>query len=197
MWHVETAGGVVFTAPVVVDAAGSWGDEVAAIAGVRPLGLVPKRRTAMILDPAPWVVADWPMTMDAGNHWYARAEARTKLLLSPVDETPTTPQDARPDELDIAIAIDRMQGALDITVRRLEHSWAGLRTFTPDGSLAIGWDATVEGFFWSVGQGGYGIQTSPAQGQLVADLLLGRDVGARRDLARQVDPRRFAAAQAA
>ncbi|MCW3474260.1 NAD(P)/FAD-dependent oxidoreductase [Limobrevibacterium gyesilva] len=196
MWHVEVTGGAAFTAPVVVDAAGAWGDEVAALAGARPLGLVPKRRTAVIVDPAPWQVADWPMLSDAGSTWYARAEARTKLLVSPADETDTYPHDARPDELDVAIAVDRMQQALDIEVRRIEHSWAGLRTFTPDRSLAIGWDREVEGFFWSVGQGGYGIQTSPAQGRLVADLVGGRDPGAARSFLNLVDPKRFHAVSA-
>ena len=103
------------------------------------------------------------------------------------------PHDVQPDELDVAMAVDAMQGALDIEVRRIEHRWAGLRTFTPDRSLAIGWDKVTEGFFWSVGQGGYGIQTSPAQGRLVADLLLGRDPGAAAEIVARVDPARFAA----
>ena len=138
----------------------------------------PCRRTAAIIDPAPLDVA----LADAGRcraHWYARPEARTRLLVSPADETPMHAHDVQPDEFDIAIAIDRMQQALDIAVQRIERSWAGLRTFTPDGSLAFGWDATAEGFFWCVGQGGYGIQTSPAAGKLVADLVAGRDPGER------------------
>jgi D-arginine dehydrogenase len=195
-WEVEVTGGAVFKAPVVIDAAGAWGDEVAACAGVAPLGLQPKRRTALIVDPAPWAVADWPAVTDAVTSWYAKPEARTKLLVSPADETDMPPQDARPDDLDIAIAVDRMQQALDIEVRRVEHSWAGLRSFTPDRSLAIGWDGTVEGFFWSVGQGGYGIQTSPAQGRLVADLVSGRDPGPAAGIVKQVDPRRFSAEKA-
>ncbi|HYZ63106.1 MAG TPA: FAD-binding oxidoreductase, partial [Acetobacteraceae bacterium] len=174
-WHVETSAGAVFAAPIVVDAAGAWGDEVAAQAGVRPLGLEPKRRTGCIIDPAPWQVADWPMINDVAHTWYARPEARTKLMVSPADETEMHPHDVQPDELDVAIAIDRMQQALDIEVRRVEHSWAGLRTFTPDRSLAFGWAADAPGFFWCVGQGGYGIQTSPAAGKLVADVIAGRD----------------------
>ena len=106
------------------------------------------------------------------------------------------PHDVAPDELDVAIAIDRMQQALDIEVRRIEHSWAGLRTFTPDRSLAFGWDGTMEGFFWCVGQGGYGIQTSPAAGKLVADVIAGRDPGAAGVILPAVDPRRFAPAPA-
>ena len=193
LWEVETSGGAVFRAPAVVNAAGSWGDEVAALAGVAPLGLVPCRRTGAIIDPAPYAPEDWPMVMDAAGTWYARPEARTRLMVSPADETPMTPHDVQPDELDIAIGIDRMQQALDIEVRRVERSWAGLRTFTPDHSLAFGWDAVAEGFFWCVGQGGYGIQTSPAAGQLVADLVLGRDPGAAGAIVAAVDPRRFAA----
>jgi D-arginine dehydrogenase len=191
MWHVEVTGGGVFSAPVVVNAAGAWGDEVAAIAGVEKLGLQPKRRTGVIIDPAPWNCTDWPMTHDAVTTWYARPEARTKLMVSPADETPMGPHDVQPDELDIAIAIDRMQQALDIEVKRVEHAWAGLRSFLPDGSFAVGWDATAEGFFWSIGQGGYGIQTSPAAGRLVADLIAGRDPGELADVAATVDPRRF------
>jgi D-arginine dehydrogenase len=131
------------------------------------------------------------MVIDAGHGWYARPEARTRLLVSPADETPMHPHDVQPDELDIALGIDRMQAALAIAVRRVEHAWAGLRTFTPDGSLAFGWDRDVEGFFWSVGQGGYGIQTCPAAGQLVADLVLGRDPGEAASIVPTVDPARF------
>jgi D-arginine dehydrogenase len=190
-WHVEVSGGACFTAPVIVNASGAWGDEVAHQAGVAPLGLQPMRRTAVIVDPAPVDPDGWPMINDVAHTWYCRPEARTKLLVSPADETPMPAHDVRPDELDIAIAIDRVQQALAIEVRRVEHSWAGLRSFTPDRSLAIGWDADAAGFFWSVGQGGYGIQTSPAAGQLVADLVSHRDPGAAASLVKQVDPRRF------
>ena len=131
------------------------------------------------------------MICDVNEEWYARPEARTRLMVSPADETPMHPHDVRPEEIDIALGIDRMQQALDIAVRRVEHSWAGLRTFTPDGSLAFGWDAIASGFFWSVGQGGYGIQTSPAAGRLVADLVLGRDPGEADAIVPAVDPSRF------
>ena len=111
--------------------------------------------------------------------------------MSPADETDMHAHDVRPDELDIALGIDRMQQALDIEVRRVEHSWAGLRTFTPDGSFAIGWDRKVESFFWYVGQGGFGIQTSKAAGQLVADVISGRDPGPAGAVLERTDPRRF------
>ncbi len=191
-WVVETSEGTSFRAPVVVNAAGAWGDVVAEGAGVRPLGLVPKRRTGCVIDPGPYTVRDWPMVNDVNHSWYIRPEARTKLMVSPADETDMHAHDVQPDELDVAIAIDRMQQALAIEVRRVEHSWAGLRTFTPDRSLAFGWDADKPGFFWCVGQGGYGIQTSPAAGKLVADVIAGRDAGPAGAILRAVDPARFA-----
>jgi D-arginine dehydrogenase len=190
-WDVHTIAGDVFRAPVVVNAAGAWGDEVASGAGVTPLGLTPCRRTGAIIDPRPWRVEDWPLLTDVRHSWYVRTEARTRLMVSPADETPMHPHDVQPDEMDIAVAIDRMQRALDIEVRRVERSWSGLRTFAPDRSLAIGWDRSAEGFFWCVGQGGYGIQTSPAAGRLVADLISGRDPGEAADIVTAVDPGRF------
>ena len=193
LWEVEVTGGAVFRAPVVVNAAGAWGDEVALRAGVSPLGLQPKRRTGVIIDPAPWQVGTWPLVHDVDHAWYVRPEARTRLMVCPEDETDMPAHDVQPDELDVAIAIDRMRQALDIDVRRIERSWAGLRTFTPDRSLAIGWDPAAEGFLWSVGQGGYGIQTSPAAGRLVADLLAGRDPGPAAQVLPMVNPARFAA----
>ena len=123
------------------------------MAGVAPIGLRPKRRTAAIVDPSPWDAEHWPMVLDVSEDWYARPEARTRLMVSPADETLSHPHDVQPEEIDIATGIDRMQRALDIEVRRVEHSWAGLRTFTPDGSLAFGWDQWTEGFFLVRGAG--------------------------------------------
>jgi D-arginine dehydrogenase len=191
-WEIETTLGNVFRAPVVVNAAGAWGDEVAVLAGTVPLGLLPCRRTAAIIDPAPFDVFDWPMVCDVNERWYARPESRTRLMVSPADATPTHPHDVQPEELDVAVGVDRMQHVLDIVVRRVEHSWAGLRTFTPDGSLAFGWDRLAAGFFWCVGQGGYGIQTAPAAGRYVADLVLGRVPGDAATLSPLVSPARFA-----
>ncbi len=190
-WHVEVSGGAEFEAPAIVNAAGAWGDSVAMQAGLRPIGLVPKRRTAAVIDPAPFTPHAWPMVGDVDHTWYARCEARTKLMVSPADETPMEPQDIQPDELDIAIGIDRMQQALDIEVRRVEHSWAGLRSFAPDGSLVFGEDPQANRFFWCIGQGGYGIQTAPAAGRLVADLVSGRDPGEPGKLLASITPRRF------
>ncbi|WP_298285580.1 FAD-binding oxidoreductase [Acidocella sp.] len=191
LWHVHTAGGLEIAAPILVNAAGAWGDEVAEIAGLRPLGLVPCRRTAAIIDPAPWQVEHWPMVQSAGHDWYVRTEARTRLMVTPCDETPMPPHDVHPDDLDVAIGIDRMQQALDIEVRRVEHSWAGLRTFSPDRSLAFGFDRDAEGFFWCVGQGGYGIQTAPAASALVAAMIKGEDPGEAGAVIAAIDPMRF------
>ena len=190
-WFAETTGGTTFAAPVLVNASGAWGDEVARIAGVAPIGLQPKRRTALIVDPGPHDCAAWPLLGDAAHSWYVRPEARRKLMVSPADETDMPPHDVQPDELDVAIAVDRMQAALDIPVHRVEHRWAGLRSFTPDRSLAIGEDAAAPGFFWCIGQGGYGIQTSPAAGALLAALVRGEDPGALAAVVPLVDPNRF------
>jgi D-arginine dehydrogenase len=195
LWHAETTGGAVFAAPVLVNAAGAWGDEVARLAGVAPLGLQPKRRTALVIDPTPYDPADWPLLGDVAHSWYARPEARTKLMVSPADETDSDPCDAQPDELDVAIAVDRFEQALDIPVRRVEHRWAGLRTFTPDRGLAIG-PGEAPGFFWNCGQGGYGIQTSPAAGRLLALLVNNEDPAGLSDIIPLVDPRRFARKEA-
>ncbi|MCX8134757.1 MAG: FAD-binding oxidoreductase [Roseococcus sp.] len=193
LWHAETRGGAVFAAPVLVNAAGAWGDEIARLAEVAPLGLQPKRRTALIVDPGRWDSAAWPLIGDAAHSWYVRPEARRKLMVSPADETDSEPCDAQPDEFDVALAVDRMQQALDIPVHRVEHRWAGLRTFTPDRGLALG-PCAAPGFFWCVGQGGYGIQTAPAAGRLLAHLIRGTEPEA--DIRRAVpltDPRRFSA----
>ena len=191
LWQAETASGAVFAAPVVVDAAGAWGDEVAALAGVAPIGLQPKRRTALIVDPGAHDCAGWPLLGDAAHSWYVRPEARRKLMVSPADETDMPPHDVQPDELDVAIAVDRMQQALDIPVHRVEHRWAGLRSFTPDRSLAIGADAASPGFFWMLGQGGYGIQTAPAAGALLAALVRGEALSELAPVVPMVDPNRF------
>ncbi len=196
-WRVETVSGASFHAPVLVNAAGAWGDEVAVQAGLRPLGLTPKRRTAVVIDPAPFEVASWPRLYDPRRSWYCKPEARARLMISPADATPTHAQDVQPEEIDIAITIERMQQVLDIPVRRVERAWAGLRTFTPDGAFAFGEAIEANRFFWFVGQGGDGILTSAAAGRLLADLVAGRAPdwlpGAARILP-AIDPRRFAAA---
>jgi len=174
-WLVETKAGS-FTAPVVVNAAGAWADEVARLAGAAPAGLVPKRRTALVV-PAPEgaVTGDWAMVVDTDEQFYMKPDAG-RLLISPADETPSPPCDAQPDEMDIAICVDRIETAFDIQVRRIENKWAGLRSFLPDGSPVAAYDPDVPGFFWLAGQGGYGIQTAPALARVAAALMRGLPV---------------------
>jgi D-arginine dehydrogenase len=175
VWRLR-AGGAEWTAGIVVNASGAWADVVAAMAGAAPVGLVPKRRTAMMLDPPPGVAtAGWPMVTDADETFYFKPDAG-RLLASPADETPMHPHDVQPDELDIAICIDRVQQAAELPVRRVVRSWAGLRSFVADKTPVVGFDPAVPGFFWLVGQGGYGFQTAPAMSRLAAGLLRGGDV---------------------
>ncbi len=174
-WQMETPQGR-FSAPLVVNAAGAWADEVGAMAGATPIGLTPKRRTALIVAPPPDInIARLPITADVDEQFYLKPDAG-RLLISPADETPSAPCDAQPEELDVAVCIDRIETAFDIKVRRIENKWAGLRSFVQDKCPVVGFSQTAEGFFWLAGQGGYGIQTSPALGQLAAALVKGRPV---------------------
>jgi D-arginine dehydrogenase len=169
-WQVETPRGR-FAAPNLVNAAGAWADEVAALAGVAPVGLVPKRRTVIIVETEPpsHEAAQWPMVGDVGESFYFRPESG-RLLVSPADETPVAPCDVQPEEMDMALAAARFENATRLKVRRIARKWAGLRTFAPDKTLVIGPDPTAPGFFWMAGQGGYGIQTAPAAGRALATL---------------------------
>ena len=187
-WIVDTPAGR-FAAPILVNAAGAWADEVADLAGLTSLGLAPKRRTAILIEPPDGVdSAAWPMILDADEELYFKPDAG-KLLLSPADETPSPPCDAQPEELDIAIAIDRLEKMTSLVVRRPSHKWAGLRTFVPDKTLVAGFEPDGNGFFWLAGQGGYGIQTSPSMGRIAAALVRGEefppdleDLGVDRDI---------------
>jgi D-arginine dehydrogenase len=171
-WEVRCANGETFAADIVVNAAGAWGDEIATTFGAEPLGLLPRRRTMLLIDPPPDLTCDkWPFVMTVQESVYFRPDAG-KLAISPADETEDMACDAQPEELDVAIGIDRFQQLVDMPVRRVAHAWAGLRTFTPDRTPAIGFDSAVPGFFWYVGQGGYGIQMAPAAAELGAALLL-------------------------
>jgi D-arginine dehydrogenase len=171
-WIVGTPSGEV-SAPVLVNASGAWADTVAGLAGLCPLGIAPKRRTAIIVDaPGGQDPRRWPGTADVRETWYLKPEAG-KLMCSPADETPSEPCDAQPEELDIAICVDRVQQAVDIEIRRIEHSWAGLRCFAPDRTPVAGFDPRADGFFWLAGQGGYGIMTAPALAAITAHLVAG------------------------
>ena len=159
-------------AAALVDAAGAWADEVAALAGARPLGIAPLRRTIAQLRTDPPPAADLPLVLDINGGFYFKPE-HGKLWLSPHEETPSVPCDAAPEELDVAIAIDRFEQVVDWRVLAVEHKWAGLRSFAPDRLPVYGFDPAREGFFWFAGQGGFGIQTAPAAARLAAQLLLG------------------------
>ncbi|SFJ44754.1 NAD(P)/FAD-dependent oxidoreductase [Aerobium aerolatum] len=169
-WSIETNQGRSY-ASTVINTAGAWADEIAGLAGTSRVGLVPKRRTALIVD-APEGHADnqWPMVVDIDEQFYLKPDAG-KLLLSPADETPSPPCDAQPEEIDIAICIDRVQQAFDLDVRHIGNRWAGLRSFVADGVPVVGYADDVPGFFWLAGQGGYGIQTAPAMARVAAALI--------------------------
>ena len=172
-WVVRTPGGLI-SADVVVNAAGAWGDEIAKLAGVQPVGLMPKRRTAVLIEVPNGVAAHhWPAAIHVGETFYFKPDAGL-LLVSPADETPSPPCDAQPEELDIAIAVDKFEQASGVSVPRLRSSWAGLRTFVADKTPVVGFDPIAPGFFWLVGQGGYGIQTAPALARAASALALGQ-----------------------
>jgi D-arginine dehydrogenase len=171
-WRAVTDAGE-FTAGCVVNAAGAWADEIARLAGVPEIGLTPLRRSACIV--APPVTADvsgWPMVADVTETFYFKPESG-RLLLSPADATPVPPGDARPDDIDIATAIDRVQAATTLEIRHVQHAWAGLRCAVEDDTPVIGQAPGEAGFVWLAGLSGYGIQTAPAVGQLAAALATG------------------------
>lgn len=194
LWRVSTAD-ADYTAPVLINAAGAWADEIARLAGAMPLGLEPKRRTVVTFDVRPELqIADWPLVIDAEETFYFKPDAG-RLLLTPADETPSPPCDAQPEELDIATAIDRFETFTTERVRRIAAKWAGLRTFAPDRTPVVGFDADAAGFFWLAGQGGYGMQTSSGMARTAAALAAGRsippDVAANGVAAEALSPRRF------
>lgn len=170
-WRIATRAGD-FSAATLVNAAGAWADMIAGLAGAAPKGLMPLRRTMAVLRIDPPPAPDMMVVMDAAGHFYFKPDG-SRLWLSPHDEIPDVPHDVRPDEMDLAVVIDRFEQATCVTVKRLESSWAGLRTFAPDRLPIFGFDNAVDGFFWCAGQGGFGIQTAPAAGRLCAALLLG------------------------
>lgn len=177
-WIVETTQGPV-RGTIIVNAAGAWADRVAEIAGARAAGIQPKRRTAMVIDSPPGVDIDaWPMTIDVDEKFYLKPDAG-RILISPADESPSEPCDAQPDEFDIAVAVDRVEKATTLQIKRIVSKWAGLRCFAPDRNPVIGFDPDVEGFFWLAGQGGYGIQTSAGIADLASELLVGRPAPTR------------------
>jgi D-arginine dehydrogenase len=171
-WTVATAGGR-FSAPVLVNAAGSWADSIAALAGAAPLGLAPKRRTIIIFDgPAGADVSNWPFVKTVGEELYFAPESG-RLFASPMDEVPADPCDAQPDDYEVALAAHRVEERTTMRVEKIAHKWAGLRTFAPDRKPVAGFARGTDGFFWLAGQGGFGLQTSPIMAAAAASLLAG------------------------
>jgi D-arginine dehydrogenase len=176
-WRASTSAGE-FRAARVVNAAGAWADEIGRLAGAKPIGLVPMRRTAITFDPPAGAdIGRWPAVFDIDEQWYFKPDAG-RILASPADETPSAPCDAQPDEYDVAVVVDRLSRATTLEVPRIVSRWAGLRSFVEDRLLVIGFDPRVPHFFWLAGQGGHGIQTAPAVSRMAAALFDGAPVPA-------------------
>jgi D-arginine dehydrogenase len=176
-WRVRTAAGT-YAAPILVNATGAWADVVARSAGVRAIGLMPLRRTCVTISPPPeYDIRDWPLVIDVDEEFYFKPDAG-QLLVSPANEDLSEPCDAVPDELDVALAIDRFERATSIEVKRLNYRWAGLRSFVADRSPVAGFDDEAAGFFWLAGQGGYGIQMAPALARAAAAVVNGEPLPA-------------------
>jgi D-arginine dehydrogenase len=173
VWRVTSQAAETWSAPILVNAAGAWADEVARLAGAAPLGLEPKRRTIITFDAPPGTKLDGlPFAKTVGDELYFAPESG-RLFASPMDEVPSEPVDAQPDELEVALAAFRMEERTIVKVERIHSRWAGLRTFTPDRHPAAGFARDAEGFFWLAGQGGFGLQTSPAMAGITASLIAG------------------------
>jgi len=171
-WQLESEKGEQFEAPIVVNAAGAWADEVAKLAGVRPIGLQPKRRTIITFDaPAGMDLSGWPFTKTVGDELYFAPESG-RLFASPMDEVPSAPTDAQPDDYEAALAAHRMEERTTVKVERIHSRWAGLRSFAPDRHPVVGFAPDAEGFFWLAGQGGFGLQTSPMMAEIAKSLIL-------------------------
>ncbi len=177
-WRVTLAGGEAITAGAVVNAAGAWADVVAALAGVPPIGLEPRRRTAFTFPvPAGMDASGWPAVIGIDESYYFKPDAG-QLLGSPANADPVAPHDVVPEELDVALGIHRIEQVTSFQIRRPSHSWAGLRSFVADGDLVIGWDNHVPRFFWLAAQGGYGIQSAAGAALLARQLALDEPLSA-------------------
>ena len=184
-WTVGLTDGSTVTAGILVNAAGAWADQIALACGVRPLGIVPKRRTMVQLRVGRSGLHALPLVDDAEGTFYFKGEGDRSIWLSPHDEIDSDPCDAAPEEIDIALAIHRFEQVVDWQVEAVERSWAGLRSFAPDRLPVYGFDSDAQRFFWCVGQGGFGIQTAPAAATLAASILLAGDPDAS---IAQIDP---------
>jgi D-arginine dehydrogenase len=193
-WHARTPAGM-FAAPVVVNAAGAWADKVADMAGARPVGLVPKRRTAIVVDLPPGMDSRcWPAFDEAGYGCYCKPETG-RVLASPADATPVEPCDVWPEDLDVAIIADWLERHTLVPVQRIAQKWAGLRSFVADDAPVCGFDGAADGFFWLCGQGGYGIMMAESLGRTTARLItkgeLPDDVRAAGVTAADIGPQRL------
>ncbi len=189
VWHADTAAGQ-FEAPIVVNAAGAWADQVGSLANLKAKGLTPMRRSAAIVPMPDHDISKWPLFAGIEEDWYGKPEAG-QLMVSPADEDPVEPHDAYPDDMVLAEGLHRFEMATTVPVTRVTHQWAGLRTFAADRTPVVGFDANAEGFFWLAGQGGYGVQTSPALSQLAAELCLGQSTHLSADVIEALSPNRF------
>jgi D-arginine dehydrogenase len=190
-WQVETERGDSYSAPVLVNAAGSWADVVATLAGVTPVGLSPKRRTIITFDgPEGADTSDWPFVKTVGEELYFAPESG-RLFASPMDEVDTEPCDAQPDDYEVALAAHRVEERTTIQVRRIVHKWAGLRTFAPDRKPVAGFASDAHGFFWLAGQGGFGLQTSPTMAAITESLICGAPWPLKDVTAEELSPLRF------
>lgn len=190
LWQVTTAN-ATWSAPVVVNAAGAWADRLAAMAGIAPVGLTPMRRSAVLLDaPKGYDIDHWPLFASASESWYAKPDAG-RLLVSPADEDPVEPHDAWPDDMVLAEGLDRYEQAVTVPLTRPSHSWAGLRSFTPDRTPVVGFDRNADGFFWLAGQGGYGVQTAPALAALCKALCSSQAPALEAGIITALSPDRF------
>jgi D-arginine dehydrogenase len=175
-WELNLANGETVRAVTVVNASGAWADETARVFGATALGFEPRRRSAFTFKPPEGVeVSHWPTVVGIDESWYFKPDAG-QLLGSPANADAVPPHDVVPEELDIAIGIDRIQAATTLAIRRPTATWAGLRTFSPDGEIVIGFDDAVPGFLWLAGQGGYGIQSAAGASAFAASLLLGESM---------------------
>lgn len=188
VWRAETPAGS-FEAPVVVNAAGAWGDVVAGLAGIAPVGLMPLRRTVAVL-PVTGDTRAWTLTASVAETWYAKPDGG-RLWVSPADEDLVAPHDAYPDDMVLAEGLHRFEQSTTMAVTRVERSWAGLRTFAPDRTPVNGFEPGADGFYWLCGQGGYGIQTAPAMSGLAADLVLARTPALPATTVSALSPGRF------
>ena len=190
-WEVTTEDGETYPAPILVNAAGSWADRVAAMAGVQPVGLSPKRRTIITFDAPPGtLLGRLPFAKTVGEELYFAPESG-RLFASPMDEGPSDPCDAQPDEEDIALAAWRMEERTTLKVERIHSKWAGLRTFARDRHPVVGFAPGADGFFWLAGQGGFGLQTSPAVAAIVESLIAGAPWPVAGVTAEELSPARF------